>query len=396
MEKVSSKLLVLAAALFTANSYGAPPDGRGGPGRGGQIRPYRPAVPIRPIYRGVNLQESKLLIQEGMRAANNHNFRRSENKLRQAHGGLLSLSHSHLKVRVTNALSAALTQLLRGQVRPERTASVVQTRGLEALEAIRQLEYGQDGIGHSATEQQMKNEIDLIVSLVDQVRPARVRNKLAQLRQSVLSSRGKRHELNLAVQTLDNISAKVDIYSGSHYEKMQWIRECAREFKQKITRAFELTSHINQLRAVDIVNRGDRIAIRLGGQETRGFGELKIKKAIKDFTGVALRNQRIAKVIVLAKSQAGGGRVSLEMGETTSAEQIVRGDAQSYQRPGQQTFNRIEIFTSHLSNGEALKLKLRGNIKVQRVVLVLGNGDHYNWAGVRGGSDSYGDVDFWR
>lgn len=118
-----------------------------------------------------------------------------------------------------------------------------------------------------------------------------------------------------------------------------------------------------------------RLELNLHEQEfnsRQGEDTIALKALIqRQYGHLPLERMDLKKVIVLAKSQAGRAQMSLLTGHEMSGAQTIAGNHHAYHRRGV-GFQRY-IFQSRGLEGRGVwQLKIQGNVKVARIMIVLG------------------------
>lgn len=91
---------------------------------------------------------------------------------------------------------------------------------------------------------------------------------------------------------------------------------------------------------------------------------------------VDLKNYHLKRVAVFAKSRAGQGRISLVTGQDESLAQRIDGNPRDYRVDGR-FYNRYVFTAPGLETRGVWQLKLRGNIKIDRIVVVVQEIDRF-------------------
>jgi|GEM_PF-3123098 len=123
------------------------------------------------------------------------------------------------------------------------------------------------------------------------------------------------------------------------------------------------------------LDRGNtRLELNLGEREfnsNQGEDTVALKALLQQAYGqIDFRNLDLKKVIVQAKSRAGQGQIALLTGQELSYSQTISGNRFEYERRGV-GFNRY-VFDSRGPEPRGVwQLKLQGNIKISRIVVVV-------------------------
>lgn len=123
---------------------------------------------------------------------------------------------------------------------------------------------------------------------------------------------------------------------------------------------------------------GNKIQLPMYGEHLRGQNTIGVKRLIRNQYGdIGQRNKTIKKVILFAKSKKGRAGVLLDVDGITSYEKTIPGNAYDFHDNSQYTYHRIVLNNpTHYSN--RVKLHLRGNIKIDKIVVKFARGvRHY-------------------
>lgn len=117
----------------------------------------------------------------------------------------------------------------------------------------------------------------------------------------------------------------------------------------------------------------ERFVLELNGREynsQQGEHTIPLKAMIQQKYGDQdLQDADLVQVAVLAKSQMGRAQLSLLVGTELSSPERIHGSPQEYARPG--GFHRY-VFPSHGRDSAGVwQLKLQGNVKIQRIAVVV-------------------------
>lgn len=112
-----------------------------------------------------------------------------------------------------------------------------------------------------------------------------------------------------------------------------------------------------------------RLQLPYYGEQMRGQNTLYLKQRINNaYPGINLRQAELEKVILVAKTKHGGGKVALRVGPNVGYDMRVGGDPYDFNERGHYYRVRMENYDG--SRG-AWQLKLRGNFKIKKVVVVI-------------------------
>jgi hypothetical protein len=117
-----------------------------------------------------------------------------------------------------------------------------------------------------------------------------------------------------------------------------------------------------------------RIVIEMGqgGQHYRGQQTLPLKRMIKaQYPNIRLQKFEILRVRVVGKSKRGNGTAELSVGQQTSYPVYLNGNGQDFQVNAPYTWDRQVIQNPKNNSNGPWQIKLQGNIKIKRVVVIL-------------------------
>lgn len=132
--------------------------------------------------------------------------------------------------------------------------------------------------------------------------------------------------------------------------------------------------------ALFCVDRGDRFVLKYRYAKefrTRGeFEAIKIRQLIRNFCNVHPRFP-VQEVILVAKSRFGHGKAYAETGDRfypswQSYEQWIGGIPEEFHSEDKYTFYRIPFYIPRGERRTGLRVNIRGNIKVKKIVLIKG------------------------
>lgn len=115
--------------------------------------------------------------------------------------------------------------------------------------------------------------------------------------------------------------------------------------------------------------RQQRIQIRVN-QQFRGQNVLKLKQLLKQ-QGVMPKNMQLVAVKLIAKSKQGRGKATLVVGQEQSYAQTIYGNPYDFHDDSQYTYEKMNLTNPSYDSQGKWQIKLQGNIKVKRVVLIV-------------------------
>ncbi len=114
----------------------------------------------------------------------------------------------------------------------------------------------------------------------------------------------------------------------------------------------------------------DKIQLDYYGEVFRNNSILKLKTALKQqYSHLSFQNLELQNVVMFAKSKNGNGKVQLKIGNFQSIKKRVLGTA--FRNQHISTFDRIVFKNENHGSDGVWQLKLKGNIRVNKVVLNL-------------------------
>ena len=134
---------------------------------------------------------------------------------------------------------------------------------------------------------------------------------------------------------------------------------------------------------VDCRDRGDRIVLHFDDEEFRTRGEYEpilIRRTLRQACGQEFRTP-IEKVRLVAKSRFGRASAYLEAGRAErgrayqSRTERIAGSPDSFYDTERYTFDRINFSVPARFESKGLRIFLRGNVIVRKLVLIKGYGD---------------------
>jgi hypothetical protein len=107
-----------------------------------------------------------------------------------------------------------------------------------------------------------------------------------------------------------------------------------------------------------------------GGQHLQGQNTLTLKNEMRNqYPGVRLQRFKLKKVVLVAKSKHGGGSAKLLVGGNSSYEKNVPGHPSEFF--SNYDFTRVPFRNPSYASQGRWQIKLRGNIKVKKVIVKL-------------------------
>lgn len=146
----------------------------------------------------------------------------------------------------------------------------------------------------------------------------------------------------------------------------------------------------------------EKFVIDLGNTTFRGRDQngstLLLKRMLKEqHPWVAITDYRLKKVVVVAKTKYGRGKIQLRVGPEYSDRYRVSGRPQDFQSYHRHTYDRVHIHSPFHDSWGPWQLKLDGHFKVRKVVLVVEKRKphHYGWHYDHKPRHHYKDNRFW-
>lgn len=132
---------------------------------------------------------------------------------------------------------------------------------------------------------------------------------------------------------------------------------------------------------VDLVQprRGrNKLVLEMYNEHLRGQNSIGIKRLIRQQYGdVGLRNKVIKKVVLFAKSKKGRGGASLDVGGSSSYEEVIPGSPYSFHDSSKHTYYRVVLHNPSYNSNGRVRVNLRGNIKIDKIVVKFQNSRRY-------------------
>ncbi|MBT3236625.1 MAG: hypothetical protein HN353_11780 [Bdellovibrionales bacterium] len=114
----------------------------------------------------------------------------------------------------------------------------------------------------------------------------------------------------------------------------------------------------------------ERVQLSFGGQQFRGQQTIKLRQKLRQQHGIVSQGRQLVAAVVVGKSKHGMGTVKLKVGGALSYAQTLDGYPSEFNRGG--NFYRVRIQNPQSYNSQGVwQLKLKGNIKIKKVVLIL-------------------------
>lgn len=129
----------------------------------------------------------------------------------------------------------------------------------------------------------------------------------------------------------------------------------------------------------------ERFVLELNDQEFRGNNVLRLKELLRDQHGLNVRQYSLAGVRLVAKTRHGQGTAALRVGNWVSQERQVYGHPSEFDRPGENTFDKVDFSNDSYDSEGPWQMQLQGNFKVRRVVVLVRRDGH--------GGGGGGDID---
>ena len=112
---------------------------------------------------------------------------------------------------------------------------------------------------------------------------------------------------------------------------------------------------------------------------------LLLKRTLKDqYPWVNTRNLTLRNVILVAKSKVGRGYAQLRVGKQQTDYVRVSGHPKRFKRDHRKSFDRIRLYNPSYTSWGPWQIKLHGNFKVRKVILITEQSrrygrDYYSW-----------------
>lgn len=141
----------------------------------------------------------------------------------------------------------------------------------------------------------------------------------------------------------------------------------------------ELRGNI-KVRVIDVViqkqvQRNKVVNVMLHGQLLQGQNTLALKRLIKQQNpNLQLADMELKKVVLVAKSRAGRAQAVLVTGHSESYPTTIFQGYGSFRSNAAHTYNEVQLLPNAYNNGMGKwQIKLRGNVKVHSVKVVMKN-----------------------
>lgn len=120
-------------------------------------------------------------------------------------------------------------------------------------------------------------------------------------------------------------------------------------------------------------NNNERIVLQFNDQHFQGRDQtIFLKREIKSqYPRMNLQQKELLFVRVVGKSKHGHGTATLSVGQTLSSPYTLDGNPGDFASNAQYTYNPVRIQNPAASSQGAWQLKLKGNIKIKRIALML-------------------------
>lgn len=119
-------------------------------------------------------------------------------------------------------------------------------------------------------------------------------------------------------------------------------------------------------------NRIVTLNVPMHGTHLRGQNTIALKRLVKqENPSLNLRDLELLSVSVLAKSKQGRGEVSLVVGHDVSYPEIIPGSPAMFRSMSPRSFSPVSLHNDLRSSQGKWQLDLRGNIKIQSIMLHL-------------------------
>jgi len=118
-------------------------------------------------------------------------------------------------------------------------------------------------------------------------------------------------------------------------------------------------------------NRTEKIMLQMNDQETRGASTIALKQLLRQQTGTVAANLELVSIRIIAKSRMGQGQASLLVGQWESGSYTIGGNPRDFRNSAPYTYDRINMENYSYDSDGRWQIRLKGNIKVSRVVVVV-------------------------
>ena len=118
-------------------------------------------------------------------------------------------------------------------------------------------------------------------------------------------------------------------------------------------------------------NNVEKVVLRLGGEQFRGQNKIFLKRRIKQQTDIRFQEMKLKEVILVAKSKRGHGKVGLIVGHEESYSEIIPGYPREFHNNDRRSYSRIYLENPAYSSKGRWQLKLRGNIKIKKIIVKM-------------------------
>lgn len=121
-----------------------------------------------------------------------------------------------------------------------------------------------------------------------------------------------------------------------------------------------------------MMNQLKTVVIPMYGQHSQGHSTLKLKQLIKSQRpNMDLSQMELKKVTLMAKSRMGRGQATLVTGQSASYPANVYGNSRGFHSSAPRTFSQVVLQNTNGMSQGRWQVELKGNIKVQEVVVTL-------------------------
>ncbi|OFZ22977.1 MAG: hypothetical protein A2202_07665 [Bdellovibrionales bacterium RIFOXYA1_FULL_36_14] len=122
-------------------------------------------------------------------------------------------------------------------------------------------------------------------------------------------------------------------------------------------------------------NPAERIQLNFFGAEFNGANTIRLKQEImREYPYINLREHKIKRVILMAKSQVGRGTAALFIDGHRSYPEMINGNPASYHDNAPYTFSRVVLENTLMDTNApdgVWQVLLNGNIKIDSIAVVL-------------------------
>jgi hypothetical protein len=100
-------------------------------------------------------------------------------------------------------------------------------------------------------------------------------------------------------------------------------------------------------------------------------GTLKLRAKAQQQQGIDSRNYKLLGAVVFAKSKRGGAKVHLKVGQAATAAAKIKGNPGAFAGSADADYHQIRLNNPKNNSQGPWQVEVQGNVKVQKVVLIL-------------------------